>query len=378
MPDSLIPSSESINSIIVDSSPEPIIQSSSGMISSINTAPRDNRLTRKRWKENSYKLPYNSSDEEVATAGLAANVDEVDKFKNVSDLKGVPSIMNSYTLTTFGLSDNKILIDSPYNNKWYEDKMAAMGADETTGFANNATTDAIINFAENNDPHGKRPYTYTDFAFAKYWNKIPNNRLVTLRRFGLPVNDSLSFPGEEENTTEYIPVAQAITYIGEEPGNTVANLLGFKSGVPWKEIKAEVMEVTQTVAALGDTGAGLGAKIGRTMSMLTGAANKDDIINNGILPPDPYKEGPYNNVILGPVNRIDKTKGREAGIIFEQAITLNFHYVARPIGGINTKAVMLDILANLLLLTGAEAAFWGGMHRFRIAKPKYPFAGGLL
>lgn len=345
---------------------------------SANTAPRDSRLSRKRW-DNQIKEPF-SGPGEIPTAGLAVTPDQAKKFQNEGDLKGVPSIMNSFSLTTLGVAENQLLFDKAQNNKWYEDKNTfTESLNDSTGFANNATTDAIIKNAETNDPMGKRPYTFSDFVFCKYWNKIPNNRLITLRRYGLPVNDALNFAGEADGSdTMYSPVAQAITYIGEEPENSIANLLGFKSGVPWKDIKAEVWEVSQDKPHLDASGTGIGNKLSRMAGMLTGAADADSIIMDGALPPDPYTDGPYNNVIQGPVNRIDQTKGREAGIMFEQSITLNFHYIARPMGGINTKAVMLDILGNLLVLTGAEAAFWGGMHRFRIGKPKYPFAGGLL
>lgn len=52
-------------------------------------------------------------------------------------------------------------------------------------------------------------------------------------------------------------------------------------------------------------------------------------------------------------------------------------YVARPIGGINTKAAMLDILANCMEIASPEAVFWGGGHRFMITPHMYPFGNGV-
>jgi hypothetical protein len=96
------------------------------------------------------------------------------------------------------------------------------------------------------------------------------------------------------------------------------------------------------------------------------------------VPPDPYEEGPYANRIQGPVNRIDSVKRRKAPLTFEQqGLTLKFHYVARSIGGINTKAAMLDIIANFLILTYGTGGFWGGANRYRGGAPSYPWKRGM-
>ena len=91
---------------------------------------------------------------------------------------------------------------------------------------------------------------------------------------------------------------------------------------------------------------------------------------------DPYSNGPYMNKIYGPINVIKKVKQRKQGLEFTQSFSLVFHYRARPIGGVNTKAIMLDIMANMLVLTYAEGAFWGGAVRFTGGSPQYPFLGG--
>jgi hypothetical protein len=100
------------------------------------------------------------------------------------------------------------------------------------------------------------------------------------------------------------------------------------------------------------------------------------LLNVQKLPPDPYADGPYTNRILGPVDRIDSVKKRKAGLMFKNSIKLEFEYVGRPIGGINPKAALLDIMSNFLVIGSASAVFWGGQHRF-VSKPFiYPFTGG--
>ena len=51
-------------------------------------------------------------------------------------------------------------------------------------------------------------------------------------------------------------------------------------------------------------------------------------------------------------------------------------YIARPIGGVNVKAAMIDILANCMEMASAEAVFWGGGYRFNIRPHMYPFKRG--
>jgi hypothetical protein len=80
---------------------------------------------------------------------------------------------------------------------------------------------------------------------------------------------------------------------------------------------------------------------------------------------------------MGPINRIDSVKKRAPGLKFEwEGLNLTFEYSARPIGGINPKAILLDIMSNFLVMGSASAVFFGGAHRFMANPAKYPFIGG--
>jgi len=292
---------------------------------------------------------------------------------------------NGYTITALkrgpdstgnlnGFADPRTFIDRPGEQPWYN----------TDGVnAREPLTSEIIKWAQNGQGssegggRNKRPYKYTDFVFAKYWNKIPNNYMMTLRRFPYPVFDNLQFPGEnggEDVSPQkyYAPIAQAITYMGDETENKLSNIVSFDAGLPHSELKAEVHEITGQNPG---SGSGPGGGLARVLGILSGEANAQTIIRNGEAV-DPYTNGPYMNRVQGPLNRIDSVNRRDPGLTFDQKFELKFHYVARPIGGSNTKAVMLDILANLLTLTYAEASFWGGSHRFTGGRPAYPFLGG--
>lgn len=282
-------------------------------------------------------------------------------------------------------TDNTFLRDKSIQSPWYdlEDK------------AKEPTTTEIINWSKQNDKTRAKPYKYTDFVFCKYWNKIPNNRLITLRRYAYPVWDNLEFPDvsyeNEPSVKFYSPISQAITYLGEETGNKISDILKFSCGLDWSELKSSVhIYSAQEPGADKNPNinfAGIGKILGLVNNgsyLIQGMSDEQNqqtfekISNNGEVPPDPYDNGPFMNRVLGPVNKITKTyrRGSEEGLKFEHDLKLVFHYVARPIDGINTKAVMLDIVANLLLLTYAEASFWGGLIRFRNGSPAYPFLGG--
>ena len=55
---------------------------------------------------------------------------------------------------------------------------------------------------------------------------------------------------------------------------------------------------------------------------------------------------------------------RDQGLTFEQEFTLKFEYELRELGGANPKLLMLDQLANILVLTSNNAPFWGGSVRY--------------
>jgi len=278
----------------------------------------------------------------------------------------------------YGYADPNQFVDQPGQRAWYD----GFGSSSVTD-ARKPTTQAIIDWAlsnANKDKKNKRPYKYTDFVFCKFWNKIPNNYMLTLRRFPFPVFDNIEFPGErgggDPSVTPaeyYAPFAQAVTYMGEEPGNALSDIMKYTAKLPYKDNESKVHDVSaQTPGA--DSGPAPG--LAKVLGILSGGADFNSISRGGQAPPDPYNNGPYMNRIYGPVNIIKKTKQREQGLNFEQTFALKFHYTARPIGGANTKAVMLDIMANLLVLCYAEGAFWGGAHRFTGGSPQYPFLGG--
>lgn len=299
------------------------------------------------------------------------------------------------------------LFDSFMTRRWYE-----VDGDNLSSYAKNPTTTKIISWGSE-DLIGRTPYSFQDFVFCKHWNVIPNNRMITLRRYFAPVTDNIEFDNYKEYEDEekllqdgtmkaavdiektnspFAPLATAVTYFGEGTGNELSNILSFSAKYNWKEIKAETSPITVEAQAnemgsgLIGEGSGVGILSGamKAMSIMTGftrALNgKLSPMNaaSNAVPPDPYNNGPYENRILGPMNVIMDTIKRERGLTFKQDnLKIKFSYVSRPISGINNKAVLLDLMANILLMCYATGTFFGGLERFRSQnRTVYPFTAG--
>lgn len=304
-------------------------------------------------------------------------------------------------------------------DKYNERKFYEIDGDNTYAgnYSKNPTTTKLIEWG-NESPRGRTPYSFQDFVFCKWWNKIENNRLITLRRYASPVTDNIEFAdydtSEEtqnknsntdasvnpfdgskikgrKSTEPWAPLATAVTYFGEGTGNDLSEILSFNAQYNWEEKTSEEtpIDITSTQndagnGLVGDSLSGLMGGLGdiaQVLGFLGEATGGKGINLEGApanTPPDPYKDGPYENRILGPVNVIMNTYRRKRGLKFKQdGLKITFEYVARPIAGINNKAVLLDLMSNILLLTYSSGTWFGGMWRYRAESiATYPWKYG--
>lgn len=357
---------------------------------------------------------------------IPTNTSEYNTLKADPNSYGVNSLVNPYCVTRLcgGLSGNPNsgfsthMYDIRDVKRFYDNNndgtnpggIVAKAEDFTS--INNPTTTNIITWS-NKDSWGRTPYSFQDFVFCKYWNIIPNNRLITFRKYGVPTYDNLCFPNMLDKSGEQIrndvtaaPIATVVTYFGGDSGNKLNDFLKFTTGTKWKDINAEIHKISgemgenprATIDSMFENG-GFGGQ-GSRSSIINAFLGKSGGLTGqylsfgkflGLLDPDGYKghsqkawnnlsqkymdpsESLYENKIKGPVNRVQSVKARDAGIEFNQSFNLTCEYVARPIGGINTKAAMLDILSNCMEIASPEASFWGGGYRFMIKPSLYPF-----
>lgn len=321
------------------------------------------------------------------------------------DLKyGVPSFINPYAVLTFpsrygegsSVKGFNTIVDDPSN---YRKFSSPSYLDSNNGVQNIEPN--VFNLVNNppdastGGPSGaKTPYRFTDFLYCKYFGVIPNNYLITLRRYPAPTYDNLGIPrpatvnkveGNPNRATvtfegseyDFKPIAQAVTWLGEATGNKLSDILGFEVSMNWKlfESQVEVYNGNEQSATEGpNLLQGAGKLLAITKGVLGGNFNSADEERNYNY--DPYANGPYSHRVYGPVNVISKTYKRDRGIDFKQSFNIAFEYSLKSISGINPKAAMIDIMSNMLVLTYNNAAFWGGANRYFAQRPIYPFLGG--
>ena len=248
------------------------------------------------------------------------------------------------------------------------------------------------------------PYYWRDFLYCKYYGSIPNNYMITLRRFPAPMRDNLSIPTQLQQSDLYRkkgagrPVAQAITWWGGNTGNSLNEILSFSTGLFWDtKTQAEIANVEgfdqgffKTVlgrafgTAAGTIGAaGILAAMGDTASLIVASSDsgRQEItipkINQALRDKMSSNNGPLSDFIFNPVDTVDSTYFRGRGLTFDWGpITLKFHYELTSVGQVNTKAALVDIIGNLLALGTNYGNFLTPDVRYDNGFPAIGFPGG--
>ena len=242
------------------------------------------------------------------------------------------------------------------------------------------------------------PYYLKDFIYCKYYGTIPNNRLLTLRRFAGPVLDNFSLPkGISDPASQKkgigVPVAQAVTWFGGKSGNALSEIINFGTGLNWTEQEINPEKVQQL---FGDgllnssllkqlvnfanefSSEGLASgTIGNLLldeskvNSLDGIAIAQSPLGDELISARYYKAfrdavkgdtdgqfGILSERIWVPVDVIEQTKKRDIGLSFTwDPISLKFTYDLTSAGEVNSKAALFDILGNLLSISSNYGNF---------------------
>ena len=232
---------------------------------------------------------------------------------------------------------------------------------------------------------GFQPYAMTDFMFCKYYGKITNNRLITLRRYPFPIDDQIKIRRDGVFQSP-IPIAQAVTWFGGNTLNTLSKIGVLNWGMPFKKLvlnngAKEPYDIEGNEVTLDDL-IKIGANIPAVKTILDGAetlmvsllgsdAQYQGFVGTEKKMQDYAKklymtDGPYWNRIYGPVNVVHETTQRIRGMQpnWETKFSLNFHYEFRSFSGLSPKIVALDLISNFLNLTYNDAQFLGQLGRY--------------
>ncbi len=248
-------------------------------------------------------------------------------------------------------------------------------------YAHNLTASRIIEYYRDNYPRiGYKP---ADFVFGKYYNQIPLNHMITLRRFAMPVEDNIfelvkqPLPkpvkkGEKAVKPDTVNVNQnaavtAVTYMGETAGNPMETILKYTFGLNWEVMKSEMQTIQNEDG--GYTSQPFYSKMGNVgkaaVDVLGGVTAKQKFAAENRLGAGEDRFGQtYANFVLGPINVINETVTRQPGLHFANDMQLTFEYELRSLSYVNPKIAMIDIISNMLTMTTNNAQFFGGGQRY--------------
>lgn len=271
-----------------------------------------------------------------------------------------------YIKPEFRVAANMPLIDNPSSRAKQRDINQCTIADLVK-----ASADGLM---------GRQVYTYADFAYCKYLGQMPNNYLITLRRFGAPCGDKIDYIPQdgllefEKQGQRHMPdMGRLVTWMGT-PGNDLSSILSWSTGYEWKDLTADITETPGeeggALQSIFNVASGTYRKQvqqGIAGSNYAGKSYMNTMLGSSIGDP-PYANAEWlrnydARKVEGPLNVIYKTKQRDRGLNFNQSFKLIFDYELRSYGGVNGKAAMLDLMSNILCCTYSLGNFWGGERR---------------
>ena len=298
-------------------------------------------------------------------------------------LEGKPSLFNRYTLFS-----NRGDIINPSEIP-QGGSIAKQTANQVVGNTNpldtgkkvvqNPDAGSIITYFKSTDFPVE--YDYGDFLYGKYYGKIPNNHMITLRRYAGPVEDNI-YSSELNNKLD---IARIVTWMGEETGNNLKDILGMNFGLKWREEESEVQRTNSQRMNVpspldNDILSVFNASAeGQSPGQVAGAFDKENATGGEDY--DAWEvEGFYQNRVFGPVDVVDRLQVRDRGLDFNHTITISAEFSLRGYGDISPREAMLDVISNILAFSYANAPFWGGAVRVRedLRFNKLMGDGGLL
>jgi hypothetical protein len=208
-------------------------------------------------------------------------------------------------------------------------------------------------------------YAWEDFLWCKNYGMIPNNYMVTMRRFPMPVMDDLT-----NNIKNPAPdIGRMITWVDGTVNTWEAVGLKWSHNMVYKAMESKVQTVEAPAGGgnEGDAFGGIAGNIIKAASQMTQPGADKAALASGDTSFNPYQN---TNAVFGPIDVIKDMMVRDTGLMFEQAFTLTFNYELRSIDGVNPKVAMMDLLSNVMVCTMNRGNFWGGEVRYTGGNPR--------
>ena len=238
---------------------------------------------------------------------------------------------------------------------------------------------------------GVAKYRYIDFMFCRDLGKIPNNHLLTLRKFTRPVGDNINtrLPKSDTpyNFNQSMDVGRLVTWFGNGD-NKLEDIIKYNYVATFKQFDSKVdvvdsHEDEESTGIIGKIVNTINPRYNQAMSQgRTGAHNFISQLGGRYLSTSYAnfgRGGQYDrhqifgmydhHKIYEPKNTIQSTHVYEGKLTFSQEFTIKFSYKLRAYDNINPRAAFLDLIGNILAVTYRSGTFWGGSRMFRGAPP---------
>lgn len=238
---------------------------------------------------------------------------------------------------------------------------------------------------------GVAKYRYIDFMFCRDLGKIPNNHLLTLRKFTRPVGDNINtrLPKSDTpyNFNQSMDVGRLVTWFGNGD-NKLEDIIKYNYAATFKQFDSKVdvvdsHEDEESTGIIGKIVNTINPRYNQAMSQgRTGAHNFISQLGGRYLSTSYAnfgRGGQYDrhdifgmydhHKVYEPKNTIQSTHVYEGKLTFSQEFTIKFSYKLRAYDNINPRAAFLDLIGNILAVTYRSGTFWGGSRMFRGAPP---------
>ena len=238
---------------------------------------------------------------------------------------------------------------------------------------------------------GVAKYRYIDFMFCRDLGKIPNNHLLTLRKFTRPVGDNINtrLPKSDTpyNFNQSMDVGRLVTWFGNGD-NKLEDIIKYNYAATFKQFDSKIQlvdshEDDESTGVIGKLVNTVNPRYNQAMSQgRTGAHNFISQLGGRYLSTSFAnfgRGGQYdrhdifgmydNHKVYEPKNTIQSTHVYEGKLTFSQEFTIKFSYKLRAYDNINPRAAFLDLIGNILAVTYRSGTFWGGSRMFRGAPP---------
>lgn len=337
----------------------------------------------------------NADGQDVTDVTTTVEASKVEVNRIIYDTIAAPSLFNPiHAVQAKGITPNVPLLDTSQNGDSISAKTSStkdVTLNSTLSMIN--TDDCSISrlvelSAIPNGPLGMARYKYSDFMYCADVGKISNNRLITLRRFSLPIKDNIFYPtsiDDDSNLSNLADIGRLITWFGTED-NKLEDILKYTVETTWKQLEAKIQEQhsQESDPARGVVG-GLVNLFSKSYNKSTEAGVAPSALSllmgeggsSGFTTSAPYADNPAvlgsmdadRNKVYEPQDTLRSMEVPAGELKFSHEFSLTFRYKLRGYDNINAKSAFLDLLANILVVTYKTGQFWAGERRVLGAPP---------